>query len=156
MHLLVPDWQDLCCPQPNHLMLFVSTGRKQIPVSLMPCQFFQPLLAVTSKSFLANQTIPSYSSLCYRGKDEMVFSIQRHRNSSKGISRTLKTFQYKIWGFSSFVRLAHLSPGDPVEKMVYELQASRTFLLCEQTVLEDALAQEMNPGFSYTPHSMIS
>lgn len=153
MHLLFPDWQDLRCPQPNHLMLFVSTGRKQIPVSLMLCQFFQPLLAVTSKSFLANQTLPSYSSLCYRGKDEMVFSIQRHRGSSKGISRILKTFHYNIWGISSFVRLDHLSPCDPV---VYVLQASRTLLLCEQTVLEDAPAQEMNPGFSYTSYSMIS
>lgn len=86
----------------------------------------------------------------------MIFSIQRHRGSSKGISGILKNFHYKIWGFSSFIRLAHLSPGDPVEKMVYELQASRNLLLYEQIVLEDAPAQEMNPGFSYTPHSMIS
>lgn len=104
----------------------------------MLCQFFQPLLAVTSKSFLANQTLPSYSSLCCRDKNEMVSNIQRHRGSSKRISRILKTFHYKIWGFSSFVRLAHLSPGDSVEEMVCELQPSRTLLLCEQTVLEDA------------------
>lgn len=121
-------------------MLFVSTGRKQILVSLMLCQFFQPLLAVTSKSFLANQTLPSYSSLCYKDKDAMVFSIQRHGGSSKGISRILKTFHYKMWWFSSFVRLTHLSSDDPVEEIAYEFQASRTLLLCEQTVLEDAAA----------------
>lgn len=74
----------------------------------------------------------------------------------KQLAEYWKTFHYKIWGFSSFVRLAHLSPGDPVEEMVYELQVSRHLLLCEQTVLEDAPAQEMNPGLSHTPHSMIS
>lgn len=42
-----------------------------------------------------------------------------------------------------------------MEEMVHELQASRTLLFFEQTVLEDAPAQEMKLGFSYTPYSMI-
>lgn len=73
----------------------------------------------------------------------------------KELAEYWKLSNKKICEFSSFIRLGHLRPGDPVEEMVYEFLASRTLLLCEQTVFEDAPAQEMNPGFSYPPYSMI-
>lgn len=66
-----------------------------MPASLTLHQFFQLLLAVTSKGFLTNETLPSYS-LHDIGEDRMVSSIQRHRGSSEGIGRTLKNFHYQI------------------------------------------------------------
>lgn len=108
-HLLVPGWRDLCCTKPNQPILCVSTSRKQIPASLTLHQFFQPLLAVLSESFLTNQTLPSYSSVRYIGEAEMVFSIQAQRQFQRKwqyaekfpLSNLGVQFIYKIGRFQS-------------------------------------------------------
>lgn len=42
-----------------------------------------------------------------------------------------------------------------MEEIVYDLVASGSLLSCGQIVLENTPAQELNPGFSFPPYSMI-
>lgn len=58
-------------------------------------------------------------------------------------------------GVQFITRQGDLSPGDAVVELAYDLVVSRTWLSPGHAVLEDAAAQEMNPGFSLPPHSTV-